>query len=151
MAWDFWEAFNTVVRISVTNPFFIVFIVVILLMIPFSLIGITTVSGWLTSWKRQREGWIKIRKKLSNGRWVEFWSKPTGRKVKIKGEEGYEFELPIRIEKNYMGFQSDLKGDFKLAKQPTPEELRELVKGKKEDKIIIKKGEIDPNYLLYGG
>jgi len=131
MAWDFWQAFNSVLRLMVSNPFYLVFLLVFALMIPLSLLGIIKLGGWLDNWSKVRSGWIKIRKKLSNGRWIEMWAKPTGRKVKIKGEEGYEFELPVRIEKDYMGFQSHLKGDFEKAKNPSSSELRDLVKGEK--------------------
>lgn len=131
MAFDFFEAFNTILLAMVKNPFYMIFLIIGLFMIPLSLFGIVKIYEWVSTWQKLRAGWIKIRKKMSNGRWIEFWAKPTGRKVKLKGEEGMEFELPVRIEKDYMGYQSKIKGNFKTA-TPSAEELRDIVKGKTE-------------------
>lgn len=117
MVWDLAGAFNSVVLAMVENPFFLIFLIIGIAMIPLSLLGIYQLSKWLDTWKKLRAGWIQVEKKLSNGRWVRFWARPTGRKIKIKGEEGMEFELPVAIEKGMMAYSSDFKGDFKEARK----------------------------------
>lgn len=65
---------------------------------PFGLIGIHNLWVRLRNWQRTRDGWIRVRKKLSNYHWIVFWAKPTGRKITVRGEEGFEFEIPFQIE-----------------------------------------------------
>lgn len=132
MALDFVEAFNQILKVMVLNPAYLIFLIIFIAMIPLSFFGILKINSWLSHWRKLRAGYIKVRKKLSNGRWIEFWARPTGRKIKVKGEEGLKFEIPVKIEKGFMGYQSKIKGNFKLAGNPTSNELRDIVKGKTE-------------------
>jgi len=115
MVFDFGVAFSRLLWILTDNPAYMIILLLTIFAYAFSFFGVLKIYEWISTWKKLRAGWIRLRKKLSNGRWVEFWAKPTGRKVKIKGEEGMIFELPVKIEKDYMGFQSNIKGDFKKA------------------------------------
>jgi len=137
MAWDIMEAFNGILRAMVSNPFYLLILLTVALMIPFSLVGISYLFTWLDGIIKVRGGWIRVRKKHSNGRWIEFWAKPTGRKVKIKGEEGMEFELPVLIEKDYMGYQSDTKGDFKEARKQALRDIKKEIVSKDVTKPVI--------------
>lgn len=144
MVWDFGQAFNSVILAMVDNPFFLVFLLVGLVMIPLSFFGAYQMYTWFNHWSKLRAGWIRVRKKLSNGRWVEFWARPVGRKIKIKGEEGLDFEVPVRIEKDYMGYESDLNvGIPKVIENPKPDQLRELVVSKPVIKKVAKKDDIE--------
>lgn len=162
MAFDFWSAFNGVLVAMVDNPFYLIFLLIGALMIPFSLLGTVYLYSWLNTWQKLRSGWIKVRKKLSNGRWVEFWARPTGRKIKVKGEEGMEFEVPVQIEKNMMAYESELGGkwiksqDFvaevekRMAEiESKTEELEDLRAKNKKKSISFPKsiGELDVSKL----
>lgn len=82
------------------SPWFIGILVFVIIFTPLGIIGILSLVSRLRNWSRSRDGWIKIRKKLSNYHWIVFWSRPTGRKIKIKGEEGIEIEIPFMTEAN---------------------------------------------------
>ena len=112
MAMDFLNAFNGILLSMVDNPAYLIFLIIGILMIPLSLFGILHLYSWIDTWSKLKSGWIKVRKKLSNGRWVTFWARPTGRKIKIKGEEGMEYEVPVQIEKGMMGYESYVKGKW---------------------------------------
>lgn len=126
MAWDFGTAFNTVLLAMVNNPFYLIFVIVGVAMVPLSFLGIKQLYGWLDNWAKVRSGYLKVYKKLSNGRWIRFWARPVGRRIKVKGEEGQTFEIPIRIEKNMLGYISDIKGNFAKATRPSMEELKAI-------------------------
>lgn len=82
----------------VLSPWFIVIIIYVLISFPFMLFGMANTYYRIRNWNRTRSGWIRIRKRLSNFHWDVFWSRPTGRKLSIKGEEGIELEIPFNIE-----------------------------------------------------
>jgi hypothetical protein len=109
MSWDFFGALSGITSVIVDNPFYLIILLAIGLMIPLALLGIYSLIRWLDDWRKIRAGWIVVRKKLSNGRWIEFWARPVGRKIAVKGEEGMNFEIPVSIEKDYMGYQKDVK------------------------------------------
>lgn len=111
----------------ILDPMFELLIVTYIFLVPLSFIGVIALFHRLRNWQRARAGWIKIRKKLSNFHWVEFWAKPTGRKIKIKGEEGIEFEIPIQIEKGMLAMQSKYHGNPKNARSKEIKEPEEKV------------------------
>lgn len=80
------------------SPWFIVILVFVIIFTPLGIIGIISLYGRINNWSRQREGWIRIRKRMSNYHWYVFWSRPTGRELTIKGEKGIELEIPFNIE-----------------------------------------------------
>lgn len=90
------------------SPFFILIIITWIIFIPTGIWGISNLAFRLKDWMRVRDGWIKVRKKLSNFHWITFWAKPTGRKIKIKGEEGIEFEIPIQVEENMLSMEKEI-------------------------------------------
>lgn len=89
------------------DPFlmFILFILVTVIFGPFGIYGMYHFYQWFSGWIKVRSGHIKVRQKLPNDRWRVFWKKPVGRKINIKTEEGMEVEVPIRLEKDFVGWE----------------------------------------------
>lgn len=60
-------------------------------------------------------------------RWISFWAKPSGRKIKTKTSEGIEIEIPIQIEGGKLGTMKRLNIDPSKTVMPVPkvEELTE--------------------------
>ena len=92
----------------ISSPWFVGIIVFATLAIPLSAFGIKYIWTWVDTWKKLREGYIENWKKMTNGRWKRFWGRPIGRKMNIKGEEGWEYELPIFVGKDMMGLESEV-------------------------------------------
>jgi hypothetical protein len=90
------------------SPWFIVIIIYMLIFTPFGVIGIFSLANRIKNWNRQRGGWLKMRKKLSNLHWINFWVRPTGRKANIRTEEGIEIELPLEIKEGMLGLEKDI-------------------------------------------
>jgi hypothetical protein len=80
------------------SPWFIVILVFGIIFLPLGIVGIFSLYFRIRNWGRVRGGWIEIWKRMSNFHWLTFWSRPTGRKLKVKGEEGIELEIPFNIE-----------------------------------------------------
>jgi len=85
------------------SPWFIAVLIFVILFTPLGIVGLISLINRLRNWERIRSGWIKIRKKVNSYQWNIFWIRPVGRKLKIKGEEGYEYELPFMVEDGMIG------------------------------------------------
>ena len=85
------------------SPWFIAVLIFVILFTPLGIVGLISLINRLRNWERVRSGWIKIRKKVNSYQWNIFWIRPVGRKLKIKGEEGYEYELPFMVEEGMVG------------------------------------------------
>ncbi len=139
------------------SPFFIFALISWIIFIPTGIFGITNIIFRLRSWLRVRDGWIKVRKKLSNYHWFIFWARPTGRKIKIKGEEGIEFEIPIQIEENMLAMEQETdilpKGEEKEKKTEPPSITPPIVpiQEVKEEKVKIELTQDQYNILKQTG
>jgi len=80
------------------SPWFIIILAFVIIFTPLGIIGIISIYHKISNWSRSREGWIRVRKRMSNYHWYGFWSRPTGRQIKVKGEKGIELEIPFNIE-----------------------------------------------------
>lgn len=121
------------------SPFFVIILIYFVCTIPFIGLGIIDVFNRVGNWSKQRAGYILMRKKLSNLHWLYFWTKPTGRKVSIKTEEGIELELPIEIQEGMLGLEKELKNvHFISDNKPCPECVKEEQKAKKaKEKVDV--------------
>lgn len=90
------------------SPLFIILIIYVLIFTPFGILGMGSLITRINNWNKQRSGFMKMRKKLSNLHWIDFWIKPTGRKTTIKTEEGIEMELPIEISEGMLGLEKEI-------------------------------------------
>lgn len=80
------------------SPWFILILVFVIVFTPLGIIGIISIYHKISNWSKSREGWIRVRKRMSNYHWYGFWSRPTGREITVKGEKGIELEIPFNIE-----------------------------------------------------
>lgn len=97
------------IQYFISSPWFIGVLVGFVLMVPLSVFGIRYIWGWIDTWMKLRDGYVEVWKKMTNGRWRRFWGRPIGRKISVKGEEGWEYELPIYVGKDKLGFESEVK------------------------------------------
>lgn len=95
----------------IISPWFIIIIVYVGATFPFAIKGILDLGGWLRDRERLKSGYMKLYKDLTNHRRLKIWAKPSGRKVTIKGEEGYPYELPIKVGKEFLGVDINYKED----------------------------------------
>jgi len=130
----------------VLSPFFIVILIYIFISAPLMIVGIVSLFHRVRNWNRTRLGWIIIRKRMSNFHWLIFWSRPTGRKLKIKGEEGIELEIPFNIEVD----KKDKDGKVIYGSDKKPEKIPMMGLEKKTD--IAPNDKKDPAKLpILGG
>jgi len=95
--------------LSESFDWFIVTVVSIILLGPFGIYGIYKFYSWLQNeFFKVRAGYIKVRRKLGNDRWKITWKKPIGSKIKAKTEDGINIEIPIKLEKDYVGWNGNI-------------------------------------------
>jgi hypothetical protein len=95
--------------LSESFDWFLVSIVLIIILGPFGVYGLYRFHRFLQDeFFKVRSGFIRVRKKLGNDRWQIMWKKPVGSKIKAKTEEGIEVEIPIKLEKDYMGWEGNV-------------------------------------------
>lgn len=75
---------------------------------PFGIFGIYRFREWLSGWFKIRSGHIRVRQKLPNDRWQIFWKKPEGRKISLKSQEGKNTDIPIKLEKDFVGWEGSV-------------------------------------------
>ena len=110
MAFEYMQGYELLYLIN--SPFFVPLVVFIIIFTPLGIFGMINLYYRIRNWNRTRSGWIKVRKKLSNLHWIEFWAKPTGRKTNIKTEEGIEIELPLEITEGMIGMEKEVESNF---------------------------------------
>lgn len=120
----------------ITNlNWFLFFILVGIFFIPVGIFGYYSIFIRIRDFMRVRSGWLIVWKKLSNMRWISFWAKPTGRKIKTKTSEGIEIEIPIEIEKGKLGTMRRLK-EVPTGVDIEKEEVEKLTQKEADEKNI---------------
>jgi hypothetical protein len=92
----------------INSPWFIIMLVLMIVFIPLGLYGMVALWKRIDVWMKVRNGYIRCRKKQTNGTWKNFWARPIGRKITVKGEEGWDYELPIFVGKDVMALEKDI-------------------------------------------
>lgn len=70
--------------------------------IPFGIYGFVKLMGWLRDIFRVKGGWIKVRRRHPSGRWFVEWYQPSGRKIIMKNEAGFEQDVVIKTGKGWL-------------------------------------------------
>jgi hypothetical protein len=108
--------------ISPNFPWFLATIGVLILFAPMGIYGIFHFYSWMQNeFFKVRSGYMKIRRKMGNDRWNIFWKKPIGSKISAKTEDGINIEVPIKLQKDYMGWEGNvpfIELDENLAQMP---------------------------------
>ena len=95
--------------LSPSFDWFLITIVCIILLGPFGIYGIFKFYSWMQNeFFKSRSGHMKVRRKMSNDRWRIFWKKPIGNKIKAKTEDGIDIEIPIKLEKDWVGWEGNI-------------------------------------------
>jgi flagellar basal body-associated protein FliL len=108
--------------ISPNFPWFLATIGVLILFAPMGIYGIFHFYSWMQNeFFKVRGGYMKIRRKMGNDRWNIFWKKPIGNKISAKTEDGINIEVPVKLQKDYMGWEGNIpfiELDENLAQMP---------------------------------
>lgn len=124
----------------ITNlNWFLFFLLTAIFFLPVGIYGYYSIYVKLRNFMRVRSGWLIVWKKLSNLRWISFWAKPTGRKIKTKTSEGIEIEIPIEIEKGKLGTMKRIEID--PSKIETLEEKADFIKDIKNQAMTQKEAD----------
>lgn len=92
-----------------SNYFLIIIImgVIIVLLLPFAIAGISRIRNWYTNnFVRVKKGYIKIKQKLPNDSLRTFYTIPTGKFINYKTYDKKDLTIPWKNEKGWVSYEN---------------------------------------------